>query len=446
MDLALGYEYIMYLDKDGKIIKFSSETAVKRYGVVIATYIEQDFGDVYQIQLMTDAGLIETYNLYKKINGQFHDYNATNAEFAETYPNGGLVAFETNSFNEIKKIYTADDSNLYNSKGGISSALRGVEINAAAGKLAPYSVTNNSRIFVSDTVKEYTGSSNVRLVDKFVSDDIPYTGYAVYDKDTREIKAVIFYEAVSGVKWNSYPFVITQKRTILIDGEYRVRYQGLVNGEITEFTVAKNKYELSGFKVNDIILYSVNWEGELSDAFMLAELYYNYYEVKTNAADFTIREDNADRQVTDWSYARLYAQKSILDIRYEDWAVLPSSNAYQPTRMKGYAYAGKAYIVSGNSISIITDYAATFDVWGRRYGDTYTKDYPVLADVYAYKYNGLTNKITVTSLAGLETDRNTGDDNWRSYNSPQLDNDDSVYVYNYGGDAKLILIIDAMGK
>jgi len=176
-------------------------------------------------------------------------------------------------------------------------------------------------------------------------------------------------------------------------------------------------------------MFTTNAAGEMVKAYTLADKNGDNFIVKANYADDDEDGDVAGNLVTLSTTNRTAAGCMTVGATHT---------------LKGFGAAGKAYKVQGNLLRLVkaADYAATFSGTDRDYtnitDEDMIQDYSVNASAVAYLYDTATNKYTVTTLLDAETDYTTAD----YQHGDQIDNDDLVYVYNYDGETKLVLIVD----
>lgn len=386
-----------------KIVACDVAEGVKNYGIVLATNVATDFDTVYQVQLLTTKGEIVSLNMFDKYNGNNFD----------TFTADSVITYELNSKGEIKSYSFVDfgTDNLTNNNSAMYKA--------SSEKLGSLYITDDTAVVIAESAY---GSNNkdtlfAATTDVF-EDGESYTYTAVYDEN-REAKFVILYEVANQVNMDSDPIFVTKKATITVDNDTRTKYTGYVNGELVEYVVAEDV--TINLDKNDVAMFATNSKGEIVNVEILAEYNDGVYTVfNTN----TFNYDTGVR-VEDDSKATNVATV---------WNVLGTSNG--TVALKGFATVGKAYTVKGKILRLVNVNDLVHDSYGDN--EEYITDVSIDPTVTAYSVDTTTDKVKVTTIADAETDVNTND-----YRTPgQTDNGDYVYVYNYDGETKLVLIIN----
>ncbi len=398
-----------------------------QYGVILATNRAENFGVTYQLQILNQDGEVVVYNLAEKVNGTY----VSDAEFYE-YSVGDIIAYTLNSEYEIK--YT--NSYVLEETDRIDSSI--ADYNAVSQKLGSYYITEDTIIFATDVPAFDIDADSVMLTNSdILHEDFEYE-FEVIANYQKEAKVLVLYEVSYQVDYNSYPFLITNMSIVNVNGERRTKFYGYLNGEDVEMIVAADADEATyGLSTGDIALFATNTDGEIVKSYVLADrIGYNEYVVAANSYNQIIgrgaADDESDTVLGNAVHLSLNGDISIGN----------------DVELKGFGAAGKAFRIQGNYLRLLDayDYWDTFEGWGRNYS-CYTdedriNDFYVDSSSVAYLYNAKTGKFEITSIFAAESDYNTGD----YANSYQLlDNDDFIYVYNYDGETKLILIIDVDG-
>ena len=443
---------------DGKIIAYKTNVEQRKYGLILATNVAESFGRIFQLQIMTSDGNIAILNLNKRLNGATTDIyssypylSAAHAAFQADYPTGSLAVYETNTANEIKNIRIGSSVSSLDPNLSGKTIINGVYMESSK-RISSYYFDNNTYFFATEASNpsQITDDNVILSTPSVLEDGVNYTGFAIVQDGI--MKAVMLYETGTAISWNSFPMVITNKSSVSVGGETRIRYAGFIDGVLTYITVAANKD--INYAVNDILLYSLNALGEMTNAFKMGGFnnYSNSYDVKV--ANTYDEENKIEVTYTPYSLSTARCPNVIDAVVYG----MQSYNDY----MKGFSIAGKAFEVRGRTLRIINDYAATFNnpayqTGVRGYGVTtsdedYIYDYSFNSSINVYVYNAVTKKMRVTTIGELMTDKSSldytvvGASPYAStYKTEGRDNDDSVYLYKYDGTTRLVLIIDAAG-
>ena len=454
--LKPGDNIVAKISNDGKIISYQVSSEFRNYGLVIATNATEEFGRTFQLQMMTTLGDVVILNLNKRLNGGSSDiYNSTSyptlaaaeAAFKADYPVGSLAVYETNTANEIKNIRLNTQVNQLDPNLSGKAITAGVYVESSE-RIGSYYFADNTAFFAIDgtTPASITKDSVMLSGQSALTDSMNYTGFAIVEDGI--MKAVMLYDTGAVVNWNSFPMAITNKSSISIEGDTRVKYTGFVDGVTTEITVAADKN--INYAINDIIIYGINGANEMVNAVKLGGLNGTRYEV---AVSTSLDEENK----VDTTYKN-YSLSTAKCALASDAVVIPA--AVESGNMRGFSIAGKSYEVRGRTLRIINNYNATFStaVPGTRvYGsapdnEDYVDDYSFNSAANAYVYNAVTKKMRVSTIGELMTDRSSLD--YAATTASPLgsasktegrDNDDSVYLYKYDGTTYLVLIIDAAG-
>ncbi|MBO5408062.1 MAG: S-layer homology domain-containing protein [Clostridia bacterium] len=419
-----------------KVVDYTVAKGIQNYGMVLAANRAEDFGVTYQLQILNQAGEIVTYNFAEKVNGEAPEYAST-SDMEAAFQVGDMIAYELNKDNQIKSIdcetgfedaYVLDETD---------KMVTGVDTyRPTAGKLGSYYITDSTVVFATaedkaDMTKEDAALSTTEIFDE----DINYT-FSLIANAEKEVLAVILYNATANIDYTTYPIVVTKLATVTVEGERRTKLFGYVNGEDVEIILADDAEEsATDLTVGDIALYTTNAVGEMEKAFVLADKVGDNFVVKANSYNAITGEgakDDGDTEVAG-NYVTLDGTMTIGD----------------SVALTGFGAAGKAYKVQKNLLRLVdaNDYADTFDSADDKRDYTFEadedriNDFFVNANAVAYQYNANTGKFKVTTIADVETDYATND----YQNKAQTDNDDFVYVYNYDGETKLVLIVNVDG-
>ncbi len=466
-----------------KVVSYTISEGVKNFGMVIATNLASDFGDTYQLQILTQKGEIVTLNLAEKVNGATASY-ANASALATAFPKGDIIAYALNGAGELKSYdietgYVAASAKVLDTTDKIATA-NPVQYKESSEKLGSYYITDDTIIFTTETLRgadpdgnpataDEITKTNVALASKdILAEDTNYDVAVVYNED-KEAEVVVLIQAANQVNMNSFPIVVTKVATVTVENDTRTKLFGYVNGEEVEIIVAENAgADVTGLTIGDIAMYAVNGAGEMVKAITIADKVGSNYVVLDSAIEGAADDAKgtvAANKVT-LSTASIAAITGGTDAAKAADAAskaagLMSKEGTASETVKGFGVAGKLYNLSGNNFRVVNaaNYASSFTGNynlsatpadnGRTYDsvlgngdDAKIKDYSVNANAVAYKYNAQNGKFTVTTLLDAETDVNTFD----AKNGTQLENDDLVYAFNYDGETKLVLIIDVMAK
>ncbi len=405
-----------------------------QYGIVLATNVATDYGTTYQLQILKQDGQVDVLQMAEKVNG----YTYIGSDF-QNIGNDDIIAYQLNSSGEIVTYDVGDDSfttNFFETDHQLACGDNG-NYHKATQRLDYYYINDNTVIITTVNAKGFNTKNDYMTVSIDALDETEsYTYTVVYDENDNA-KFLVLYQAAYQINMNTDPFVITKTATVTVDGEYRTKYYGYMNGEVVEFIASEN-FSSGLLAVNDVAMIAVNQKSEITNAVILAKYSSVGYRVI----------DNASNAPDDEKYATAGTEVNIHFAPTFDTSALNTFFTYGTTdakNLKGFGAAGKAYQLRGNMIQLVRafDYPNTFDGNFRYYGvnDAYISDYFIDSDTVAYIYNVRTGKIQLGSVLGLATEMNTGD----CFDETQVYNDDTVYVYNYDGDTKLILIVDVNG-
>lgn len=390
-----------------KIVSYDVREGVKNYGVVLATNTDTDFDTTYQLQLLTSGGKITTLNLANKVNGGIYDGN----NFATDFTTDTVITYELNSKGEIKAFNT--NRTTYNTDGVYK---------VSSEKLDSYYITNDTVVVITENAKGSNDKSTVFTGSTDIFDETETYNYTVVYDENKEAEFVVLYQAANQVNMNSYPIFITKVANVNVGGDSRDRYTGYVNGDLVEYTAAED-VSLTLNK-NDVAMFATNAKGEITNIVMLADYENGIYTVKdtANAADDSKIFNTAD----EWTVSSTGVVDTSVD-----------------TSVKGFATIGRVYTVKGRILRLVNaaDFGSiTTDANGKVYGtnEEYITDVSINSSTVAYSVDTTTDKVKLTTIAEAETDVNTNDYKVGS----QTDNGDYVYVYNYDGETKLVLIIN----
>ena len=412
-----------------KVIAYSVKAGVKNYAIIVDANRTEDFGVTYQLQVFTQKGELVTFDFAEKVNGTIPSY-ATTADLKAAYATGDLIAYELNKTGEIKAIDTQTADTNYVLDVTDRFAATSSEYKTTSEKLGSYYITDNTVILTTDAARTLITKEDVALgsVDIF-EEDTNYT-YSVISNSNKEAMVVVLYQAVGNIKYDTYPIAITKTATVTVDGDIRTKLFGYVNGEETEIIIAEDVgTDVTDLTVGDIAMFTTNAAGEMVKAYTLADKTSAGFIIKANYAD-----DDEDTDVAG----------NLVTLSTSDTTAAGCMTVGAAHTLKGFGAAGKAYKVQSNLLRLVkaADYAATFVGTDRDYtnitDEDMIQDYSVNANAVAYLYDTATGKYTVTTLLDAETDYTTAD----YQHGDQIDNDDLVYVYNYDGETKLVLIVD----
>ena len=453
-----SYSYgVLYDTDDNALAVLLYETSIEEteevlsdisYGVVTGYSYTETFEPVCTLELLNQNGEKVSCLLDSDWNENQQRFPNASA-IAEVFPLGELIAYRLDNGQEIKVVDTL--SGICTGNVLVDTRLVAFDTIYQNGAFGDYLVTDSTRLTGTSADKaEDITKDNCEIVTSFdLAEGGAYQGVGVVNASNQLLFSFTYQTTSSAINPDSYPIVITKRATVTPVGDtQRVQYWGYVNGEDVTYLVAENSpAEASSMENGDVALYQVNRLGEISQVLILAKKTENGYTVL----------DNAINSATDDSYTETAANKTFLSTEKYSYpnsaeqakAVAESMMSTQSSNLTlaGFAAAGKAYRISGNSLRLLNanHYAQTFTEDERNYSQRYDEDrildYFVRSSAIAYQYDATKEKITVDSLLSAETDSNTYDYRY----ADQLDNDDFVYVYHYDGETKLIFIIDVLG-
>ena len=414
------------------------------YGVVIDALVSETFETVYTLQLLTQDGTVVAYPLANKLNEKTPEFSAE--LLADTFPKGELIAYQLNGKNQIRYIDTL--SEIYT--GNVLEETQLISINDIYENSAfgDYLVTSNTTLTGTakdDATTLTKDDCEIVLKADLIPGDV-YSGVGVINASNELIFTFTYNTTSTTINPDSYPFVVTKKVTDTVEGNpNRVRLYGCVNGEEVGYVVAENASDdAKNLNIGDAALYKLNRNSEITDVLVLAKKSENGYTVLDNAINGTYddarKESNANE--TFLSTENYTAPNTATEAKAIAEAMMSTKTT--DTMLAGFAAAGKGYQIIGRILQLINanNYFSTYTGTDRNYPDSHIKDYYIQPDAIAYRVNCNQNKILTTTILDAETEVNTFD----FRNADQLDNDDFIYVYNYDGVTKLILIIDVKGN
>ncbi len=441
-----------------KVVAYEVAEGVKNYGLIINTNLAQDFGDTYQLQVLTQKGEIITLNLAEKVNGATVSF-ANQAALDTAFPAGMILAYEVNSAGELKEYDiqngTSITSNVVKATDDVVTDVAST-YKESSEKLGSYYITDNTVVFTTETVRGSITKTNVALSSKdILAEDTNYTASVLFNED-KEALVVVLLQAANQVNMNSFPLVVTKKATVNVDNDTRTKLFGYVNGEEVELIVAENAdATVTGLDINDIAMYAVNGAGEIVKAVVLADYTAGTgFVVADNAIDGVADDAKAVDALKDTYQVTLstadYTVTSAATADSTANTVMTKGSAVAAAnKLKGFGVAGKAYSIAGKNFRIMNadNYKDTFDGTAVRdytnvADDDRISDYAVNSNAVAYKFNAKNGKFTVTTALDCSTDVNTFDKD----HGDQMENDDLVYAYNFDGETKLVLIVDVKGN
>ena len=412
-----------------KVVAYDVEEGVKNYAIIVDANRAEDFGVTYQLQIFTQKGELVTLNFAEKVNGATPSY-ATTAALKAAFIKGDLIAYELNKAGEIKAIDTQTADTDFVLKATDRFAATSSEFKPASEKLGSYYITDNTVVFTTSEARTAITKDDVAIGTADILEADTTYNYSVIANSDKEAMVVVLFEAEGNIKMDTYPIAVTKTATVTVDGDTRTKLFGLVNGEETEIIVAEDaEASVTGLTVGDIAMFTVNASGEMVKAYTLVDKNGTNFIVKANYA-----EDDEDGDVAG----------NLVTLSTTNTAADACMTVGAAETLKGFGAAGKAYRIQGNLLRLVkaADYAATFSGANRDYtnitDEDMIQDYSVNANAVAYLYDTATGKYTVTTLLDAETDYTTAD----YQHGDQIDNDDLVYVYNYDGETKLVLIVD----
>ncbi len=414
-----------------KIVAFDVAEGTRNYGVVIAQRTgSDDYESAYYVQVLTQKGEIVSFKLASKVNGDELDAN-----FFADADKGKVIAYELNNAGEIKTVDMQAGSGFATTELVRTTVdLRAADLNfkESSAKLGSYNITDATVVITAEEDAADVNKDNIYLSTADIFEDgETYEAVVVYNDTTKNAEFVVLFNAIS-VNMNTFPMLITKTSTV---SGGKTKLIGYVNGEKTEIIVSENASEtVDALGVGDVAMYTLNADGEMVDAFVLASKGATAYTVVDNYAD-GVESDNDD------AIAYAYNTLSLTT------GVDNRGDAEDDVTIKGFAMAGKAYSAKGGTVRLINDYDATFDgderVYDEEEGDeAYITDVDVTSNFTTYFYNVDDNKFGIGSVSDADTDVSTKD----ATTEGQTDNDDIIYIYNFDGETKLILVIDVNGN
>ncbi|MBQ7951050.1 MAG: S-layer homology domain-containing protein [Clostridia bacterium] len=460
----LGDEIVAKVYGD-KIVAYEVSEGIKNYGLIIAKDDEKVYEeDVYQVQMLTQKGEVVSIKLAEKVN----EVTMNKATFQADFTKGALIAYALNKDGELKSYdvtapATGKNGNVVSAGTKFDGNTKGA-FKASSERLDSYYITENTVVFT--TGKEIKTTTVGLGSIEFFNEDTPYN-YSIIADSNKEAKAVVLFNAQNAIDYTNKPFVIVKVSTITVAGDKRTKLTGYVAGEEASITLADTMADTltaSMFEVGDIIVYSTNAVGELYDAKWLVANNGSTLVVADNStATVGTDKDGKPIAIKDDNKDEVKYNNVILDVaaftelnKEEDWDAAKAAKLAEDRMtakdsgktIKGFGIAGSAYRVQGNLLRVLgeANYEATFTAGKRDYDVTdgdekLITDVTVNANEIAYYYNAKTEKFKVTSIADAETDYISAD----YKNAGQFTNDDFVYIYNYDGETKLILVVDVNG-
>lgn len=430
------------------------------YGVIVDTNISSVFGsEYYEIKICNQNNEIEIYKLAENVNHETPSWG-TEEEFAVDFPKGDLIVYKLNSNNQIvkydiEKYFGVNDTNVINSDEWLSTG--SAKYSKENQTVGSYKLTDSTLIFAKTAHDEYLDVESIFMIEQDQLIDETLYNYTVLQDKDNNIK-VLTLETPKILFHSVYPVVITKTAKVTVDTKERTRIFGYVDETEEEFLIALDAEESAlALATGDIALFSYYYDKEITtpqiyQATILADKTEEGFVVIDNAMsgaadDCKTNETGNYVTLSTQNYGKIYS--------YDDAksAAQGMMTIGTSVSLEGFGAAGKGYTVETKLLRLVNakNYPNTFGEYEEReyskqYADDRVNDYYFeYEDSYsrdlAYCYDVKRDRFYPTSVFNTETDQNTFD--YQITN--QLENDDLIYLYNYDGRTKLILVIDVMG-
>ena len=418
------------------------------YGVITEVYYSETFEPICTLQILNQDGKQESHLLSSVVNGERITFDSAVA-LAEEFPRGELIAYRINDKNEIRRVDTLSGIHM----GNVLENTQFVSFDSTYRNNAfgNYKITDATVLTGTSAGKAADVSKeNTALVTKMdLIDGENYKGVGVIDSSNELLFSFTYNTTSSIINPDSYPIIITKRAVVpTTDNPEKIKYWGYVNGEEVSFSVADNASEAAKNLDNgDAALYTINRIDEITDALVLAKKTEEGYVVLDNAINGTYETAYLESDANHTFLSTENYSEPTSEAEAKAIAETMMSTQAAECKLAGFATAGKGYAVSVSTVRLVdaNNYADTFVNGERNYTEAYDEDriddYYVMLNTVAYQINVRRDKVTVTTILDAETDKNTYD--YRS--ADQLDNDDFIYIYNYDGETRLVLIVDVKG-
>ena len=265
-ELEAGSAGTFNITADGTIISFDAVATSKTYGVVVAAGAKTGtFSNGVQVQIVTQDGTIETFDFADKTSVFTKDGEKVIESTVDAKPDkegeaetkgfqaakelttdiepGTVVIYETNSDDEIRRIYVDADAIKAKDKATLSvideDGDKKDAYKALTGKL-------DGKILTEETVIiAIPGTSYKANKDKYsiisldaLADEVEYEGYLVYNSE-KEVKFAFITNLAIKPAMNTVPMVITGISETSVNNETRKKYTGLVDGQEVSYVMAE---------------------------------------------------------------------------------------------------------------------------------------------------------------------------------------------------------------
>ena len=433
-DLEAGSAGTFNITADGQIISFNAVASSKTYGVVIAAAAKTgSFSNGVQAQIMTQDGTIKTFDFAETTSVFTTAGEKVITSTADAKPDedgkpetkgfqaasellisaGTVVIYETNSSDEIRRIYVDADAIKAKDDTTLAAISANADYAALTGKLDGKFLTEETVIIAIPGAAHKDNKDKYSLVSlDALADEEVYEGSFVYNSE-KEVKFAFITNLAVRPAMNAVPMVITGISETSVNNEKRYKYTGLVDGQEVSYVMGEEPTCVS--MTNDV-------ESKIdADKYTFAIEKNDVIQVVLNANEEII----SYRHLLNWdaSAKKYYA---MISASFDEDAAKPTAKnaeyvelgktATATVKMHGAAVADLADKVGNNYVAFKTAGDITYD-----------------DDVTAYIFGDTYAKAKVASVSDAELLDDYENDS---------DVDDIVYLYSYDGDNVFAFIWD----
>lgn len=384
--LEAGVVGSFQLTANNEIIAYDLDKTIKNYGVVIATgAANSNFDKGNRVQIITADGVIKTYSFATKlyVDGVLVSTDSDTVVSEVKALEHEVIKYELNSSKEIKKVSTTiSDLDVKYSAIAADSKYA-----AATGKIDGKYITDNTKIVAIPSPDKKTDKDAYSFVSvDSLTDEEVYTGYLVYDNDTKEVSFAFITNLITKPAFDSIPMVVTSKSVVSIDDSARTKITGYIENKEVSYVIAEDDEVTKFDKENKVI--SNASDIDVNDVIQFA----------INANDEIV----AYRYLLDWN------------TETKQYDMVTSAIYNVDDDVYGCGIKGKAIKVASRYIELYVD-------------DTTTIDAFYDANNVVYMFGNNYSKVKTTSFDALRT--------FDNYENVEIDTviDDIVYIYSYDG-------------
>ena len=422
-DFEEGVSGTFYLTNYNTIIKCDIDKNYS-YGIVIAASAKTGtFSNGVQAQIMTEKGEVKVFDFaetvsvftsyYENIIDSSVDCDWSMDGFQPDsrllIPAGTIVIYETNSDNEIIKIYVNAEAIEAKTDNRFITLDEYSEYSALTGKLDGKFLTEETVILAVPSASYMNNAEKYSLVSlEYLMDEECYTGYVLYDYN-KVIKFAFITNFILKPAYNSSPMIVTGIDSVYFGGNEIPEYVGLIDGKVVRYML------------NDAAAY-ISMTGDINPSKLTFPI------EKNDVIQVVVNENNeiiSYRHLLNWDSGKYYAMISEWfdeDATRPDYTAnakyveLGTAVTTADAQMYGAAVADRAYKVGSSYIEFNSAGDITYD-----------------DNVTAYIFGSNYAKAKVTTLDSAEV---------LDYYENYSDVDDIIYLYSYDGENVFAFIWD----